>query len=76
MAQGLLKRTMATCSDLRKPKSGWGVLRLSPWHLAGVFETSGEAETKIAELGAGYRIRYGDTVPGSDEFVSTDASAM
>jgi hypothetical protein len=67
---------MATASELHKPKSGWGVLRLSPWHLAGVFETSGEAETKIAELGAGYTIRYGDTVLGSDEFVSTDARAM
>ena len=67
---------MATASELHKPKSGWGVLRLSPWHLAGVFETSGEAEIKIAELGAGYTIRYGDTVPGSDEFVSTDTRAM
>ena len=68
--------SIAFGSELRKPKSGWGVLRLSPWHLAGVFETSGDAETKIAELGAGYTIRYGDTVPGSDEFVFADTRAM
>lgn len=51
-------------------KSGWGVFRLAPWHLAGVFETSGEAEAKVAELGPAYTIRYGETRPGSDEFVS------
>lgn len=61
---------MANETDRQKLKSGWGVLRLSPWHLAGVYETSGEAETKATALGAGYVIRYGDTVGGTDQFVS------
>ena len=56
-------------------KSGWGVLRVAPWHLAGVFETSGEAEAKVAELGIQYTIRYGETRPGSDEFISRDPRA-
>lgn len=66
---------MSTAIEPHRPKSGWGVVRLSPWDLAGVFETSGEAETRIAELGAGYIIRWGEGVPGSDKFVSAEPRA-
>jgi hypothetical protein len=47
-------------------------VRLSPRHLAGV----SEAEAELAELGAGYIIRYGDAAPRSDKFLSADPGAM
>ncbi len=47
---------------------GWGVLRISPWHLAGVFESSIDAENLVRGLGPGYVIKFGDHVPGSREF--------
>lgn len=53
-------------------KRGWGVLRLRPWHLAGVFTSSAEAESLAQTLGSTYTIKYGDHAPGSSEFSFTD----
>ncbi len=50
---------------------GWGVMRLKPWHLAGIFKTSVEAERLARSLGADYVVRYGDHVPGSPDFSFT-----
>lgn len=48
---------------------GYGVLRLSPWHLAGVFPTELEA-TKFATLiGNDYQVILGSHQIGSDEFI-------
>jgi hypothetical protein len=49
-------------------ESGWGVLRLKPWHLAGVFRSSAEAEKFEGGLGEGYVIKYGDHRVGTQEF--------
>lgn len=49
-------------------KRGWGVLRLQPWHLAGVFTSSIEAENLAQTLGPAYTIKYGEHTPGSSEF--------
>lgn len=49
-------------------ESGWGVLRLKPWHLAGVFRSSAEAEKFEGALGEGYVIKYGDHRVGTQEF--------
>jgi hypothetical protein len=49
-------------------KRGWGVLRLQPWHLAGVFSSSVEAENLARDLGPAYTIKYGEHVPGSSDF--------
>ena len=49
-------------------KAGWGVLRLSPWHLAGVFASSIDAENLAQRLGPGYVIEFGDHVLGSPDF--------
>jgi hypothetical protein len=49
-------------------KRGWGVLRLQPWHLAGVFTSSIEAENLAQTLGPSYTIKYGEHTPGSSEF--------
>lgn len=49
-------------------KQGWGVVRLAPWHLAGVFASSLEAERLAAQLGPGYLVKYGDRVAGAVDF--------
>lgn len=76
LAEVLHGQRMPQVTDLRVPKSGWAVLRRIPWHLAGVFQISGEAEAKLAELGVGYTICYGDTVPGSDKFVFSEFGSI
>lgn len=48
--------------------SGWGVVRLTPWHFAGLFQTAEPAESKAVEMGAGYVVKYGEQRVGSDEF--------
>lgn len=49
---------------------GWGVVRHSPWHLAGVYASKDVAETKAKSLGDGYTFSYGSHRLGSDDFVS------
>ncbi len=49
-------------------KQGWGVVRLKPWHLAGVFASSAEAESLARTLGPDYAVKYGDHAAGSPEF--------
>ena len=49
-------------------KAGWGVLRLKPWDLAGVFVSSAEAEALARRMGVGYVVKYGDHRPGSEDF--------
>lgn len=59
-------------------KQGWGVLRLKPWHLAGVFASSADAENLARNLGRNYVVKYGDHVAGSRDFAfveTQDASA-
>lgn len=54
-------------------KRGWGVLRLKPWHLAGVFASSLDAEELARTLGPTYAIKYGEHTPGSGEFAFADS---
>lgn len=56
-------------------KRGWGVVRLNPWRLAGVFVTSSEAEALAEKLGATYTIKFGEHAPGSSDFSFTTSSA-
>ena len=49
-------------------KAGWGVLRLKPWDLAGVFTSSADAEALARRMGVGYVVKYGDHKPGSEDF--------
>ncbi len=55
-------------------KRGWGVLRLRPWHLAGIFTSSIEAESLAQALGADYVVKYGDHAPGSSDFSFADSA--
>ena len=49
-------------------KQGWGVVRHHPWHLAGVFASSLDAEALAHKLGEGYVVKYGDHAIGSPDF--------
>jgi hypothetical protein len=52
-------------------KSGWGVVRLGPWHLAGMFALSADAEKLAHALGPAYAVSYGDHIEGTTEFSFT-----
>ena len=47
---------------------GWGVMRLAPWRLAGVFTASIDAEKFADSLGPNYLVRFGDHTPGLPNF--------
>lgn len=51
---------------------GWGVVRLAPWHLAGIFVSSLDAEAFAREMGEGYVVKYGDHAFGSPEFTFSE----
>ncbi|CDH25082.1 hypothetical protein [Xenorhabdus bovienii] len=48
---------------------GWGVVRYSPWHLAGVYATKEKAEIQAVNFGSVYEVHYGSHRTGSDDFV-------
>jgi hypothetical protein len=54
-------------------RQGWGVVRLHPWHLAGIFVSSIDAEALAAQLGDGYLVKYGDHAIGSPNFTFSAA---
>jgi hypothetical protein len=51
---------------------GWGVVRIEPWRLAGVFDSSADAERLAASLGPEYSVKYGEHAVGSPEFTWVD----
>lgn len=51
-----------------RPRSGWGVVRVKPWRLAGIYPTRKEAEERRARLGDDYVVRFGDGWTWSDDF--------
>lgn len=53
-------------------KAGWGVIRMTPWHLTGIFTSSVDAEILAQRLGRGYAVKYGDHVVGSPDFAFTE----
>lgn len=53
-------------------RRGWGVVRLKPWHLAGIFASSIDAEALAATLGPAYAVQFGEHTPGSGEFAVTE----
>lgn len=52
-------------------RHGWGVVRVKPWHLAGIFASSIDAEALAETMGPGYVVQFGDHIPGSGEFSVT-----
>ena len=39
---------------------GWGAVRDTPWHFAGLYASQGEAQAKADRMGEGYVARYGE----------------
>jgi hypothetical protein len=64
----LLDPTPATPIPGETMKQGWGVVRVKPWHLAGIFSASIDAEALAEALGPEYQVRYGDQNAGPGEF--------
>ena len=54
---------------------GWGVVRNSPWHFAGLFPTEEQAKAKAREMGSEYIVAYGENRAGSDDFVFSTRAA-
>lgn len=49
---------------------GFGVLRASPWHLAGVYPDEPSARAHASILGSDYEVRFGSNRYGTDDFIS------
>ena len=54
------ERTRAMPFTMGKALKGWGVVRKSPWHFAGLYSTKQEADAKAQEMGAGYVVLFGE----------------
>ena len=52
---------------------GWGAVRETPWHFAGLFASQEEAQMKADAMGEGYVARYGERQDEPDTFASADA---
>jgi len=50
---------------------GWGVVRLAPWSLHGVYPNKDEAESEAKKAGTDHEVHYGTHKPGTDDFVWT-----
>ncbi|MFJ2526191.1 hypothetical protein ACIOWB_24000 [Pseudomonas capeferrum] len=48
---------------------GWGVYRMAPWHLQGVYDTEEKARAQADASGEGYLVSQGSHRLGSDDFV-------
>lgn len=53
-------------------KLSWGVMRDKPWHLAGVFEWSSEAEKMAHRMGPDYKVRFGEKLSDTDQFICSE----
>ena len=51
---------------------GWGAVRESPWHFAGLFSSQEEAQLKADAMGEGYVARHGERQVETDTFASAD----
>ena len=48
--------------------SGWGVIRVHPWQLAGVFPTQAKAVERMDKLTPGFVVRFGEGSLRTGEF--------
>ena len=51
---------------------GWGVIRMVPWHVLGIFTTSAVAHVRCLEAGSNYEIHFGDGSQVEQRFVWDD----
>jgi hypothetical protein len=53
---------------------GWGVIRMDPWHVLGIFSTSAEAHIRCLEAGKGYEVHLGEGNKAEQRSVWDDPS--
>lgn len=58
----------------RKKIIGWGVVRMAPWHLVGIYQTSDEAQVRCLDMGRGYEVHFGEGDNVSDSFIWSETS--
>lgn len=51
---------------------GWGAVRETPWHFAGLYASQEEAQAEANRMGDGYVARYGERQSITDTFASAD----
>lgn len=51
---------------------GWGVVRLNPWELDGIYSTREEAEEEAAKAGPDFEVHWGENQEGTNNFVFAD----
>jgi len=56
-----------------KKTTGWGVVRMAPWHLLGIFPTSAEARIRCLEAGPKYEVRFGEGNVEENDFSWIDS---
>jgi hypothetical protein len=49
---------------------GWGVIRMVPWHVMGIFGTSALAHIRCLEAGKKYEVHFGEGNEAEQRFVS------
>ena len=54
---------------------GWGVVRMAPWHLEGIFQTEEEALARLFEVEAGHEVHFGEGREGEDSFIWSETIA-
>lgn len=55
---------------------GWGVVRMDPWSLKGVFPDKAAAEAEAKLVGDGHTVQYGTHWPGTDDFVWSSVTTV
>jgi hypothetical protein len=55
-----------------KALRGWGVIRPSPYHFAGLYRTKADAEVKALAMGSEYLVSYGAQEIGTENFFASE----
>ena len=57
---------------MRYPRSenqqGWGVFRIVPWHMHGIFLTEADADAEAKKVGCQYKVAVGSLHPRTGNF--------
>ena len=54
-------------------RHGWGVCRIVPWHMQGVYFTEAEANSEAKKAGREYHVAFGSSHAGTNNFTIVPA---
>jgi hypothetical protein len=52
---------------------GWGVYRIAPWHMLGIYPTEAEADVEAAKVGCQYTVAFGSSHALTGTFIPAPA---